>query len=493
MFEPESLWESVEEYLTDPPDTGLDVYAIGLAPAPDGGEGGDLPDPYLTATSHRDLPMTERELAAWLAGSRPLPPAQRPPAFTAPSLVGLSKALTRQPGPELAVALTTLLAPPTGDTVLDPRLSDAEVVTFVAAAEGLSRWAQWLRSQGIRDLQDRWTATDPRTEPGSDEGDDVERARRLRRTARGHEQRSRFQGLHPHREYLGGPLRPPRAGDPNPGVDRAELAGAFVVAETALAAGVSASTAKEWARVAAALVPDWLPITAAGLHTGRLDWAKTRTIINALTDRDPQVVAAVEAMVVPDALTGPHQRIRTVPALKERLTTALLLVDPDGGDDGPRERATRTVITRQLSPHLGELVARMPIEDLAIIAAHLDTAAAQARRDRDPRTADQVRLDTLVDLLTPHTTTGTADTGAADIHDDTTGGSTDSADSRSGPTGGRADETDATSGPATTRTTRPARSTSRPGRWTRHHRRLLRASRRWHRTAPAEGPASRSC
>jgi hypothetical protein len=49
---------------------------------------------------------------------------------------------------------------------------------------------------------------------------------------------------------------------------------------------------------------------------------------------------------------------------------------------------------------MGELLATLPLDQVAQIAARLDQAVLQARRERDPRTADQVRADTLTDLLT---------------------------------------------------------------------------------------------
>jgi hypothetical protein len=157
----------------------------------------------------------------------------------------------------------------------------------------------------------------------------------------------------------------------------------------------------------------------------------------------------VEAVSVPDALlpdrtdapvdptdptdpTDPSSqrdtaapRIRTVPALRDRLRAALLLLDPEGqADRATSERQARKVVCRATSDVMGELIAQLPLEHLAVIAARMDHAVQHARRQRDSRTADQVRADTLVDLLTeglipaPHpqeqpTTATRPDTGAA--------------------------------------------------------------------------------
>jgi hypothetical protein len=97
-----------------------------------------------------------------------------------------------------------------------------------------------------------------------------------------------------------------------------------------------------------------------------------------------------------------------VPALRDRLRAALLLLDPDGqADRAASERASRHVICRPISPTMGELIAQLPLEHLALIAARLDQAVQHARRHRDPRTADHVRTDTLTHLLThDHTQCG---------------------------------------------------------------------------------------
>ena len=61
-----------------------------------------------------------------------------------------------------------------------------------------------------------------------------------------------------------------------------------------------------------------------------------------------------------------------------------------------RARADRRVTSRTLDDGTGQLVATLSLETLAVVRASLDSAAATARTAGDPRTAGQVRADTLV-------------------------------------------------------------------------------------------------
>ena len=96
----------------------------------------------------------------------------------------------------------------------------------------------------------------------------------------------------------------------------------------------------------------------------------------------------------PDPAGGPT--IRNTYALGERIKTLLLMLDPRPfAEDAGREREDRRVYSRLISEHTAELVAVLPIGEVAAIAARLDAEAETARTDRDPRTADQVRADVL--------------------------------------------------------------------------------------------------
>ena len=344
-----------------------------------------LPADLIAGGSDADL---DAALRRWLSGepSDPWPSVASEGSAAPGSAAGLRQA----PGPGSAATLAGFLGSaghsPSGLAAAG-ELSDADLVEFVVAAERLSRWAQWVRGVGAVALQQRWTAANP-----ADRDDEGEQTRRLARVER--------------RERRCSPLVY--------GPDDTDLAEAFVVAETALVAGVSESMARQWLDVATAVTGGRLPLCGAGLRAGRLDWSKVRAVNDLTWDRAPQTAAAAEALVIPDALLpdpddpGDPDRgdaggpvIRTVPDLKGRLRAALLLLDgPADTERAADEHSERRVVCRATSPSIGELLAVLPLDQIALIAARLDTAAVQARRDRDPRTADQVRADTLTDQLT---------------------------------------------------------------------------------------------
>jgi hypothetical protein len=67
-----------------------------------------------------------------------------------------------------------------------------------------------------------------------------------------------------------------------------------------------------------------------------------------------------------------------------------------------RARADRHVTTRQLDDGTGQITAIVAIEHLAAVRTTLDDAASSARAAGDPRTAAQVRADTLIHRVTGH-------------------------------------------------------------------------------------------
>src|SRR5512144_2329098 len=369
-------------------------------------------------------------IEAWLDGAWPPPesftlgphdddptptPAPAPDPAAGPAL---------DPAPDGLVspsALRAAVVDEAGVGRLSADLTDDQVLGWIRRCTAVEQQAAWLRSIGVATLHARWTRpdpgpdTDPDPDPGPDAGTDLDpgagvdrvvdgqadpaRRARLRKIRRDHEGPLRRRAV-----LLPGtgPLPPP---PPDPRLDPAVLAEAFVIAEVALATGTSQYTAGQWTRTGTALIDGHYPRLAAALRAGRLDWAKAHTIITTLTGRDPQLTTKIEQIVtpevtLPDPVTGhgPDPILRTLPALRDRLRTLLLLLDPDHEDHTrATEREDRRVYARVLSPHTAELIAVLPIEQVALIAARLDAAAEQARRDRDPRTPDQVRADTRTD------------------------------------------------------------------------------------------------
>lgn len=191
-----------------------------------------------------------------------------------------------------------------------------------------------------------------------------------------------------------------------------------MVSETALAAGVSEQMARGWLSTGTTLATRALPITADGLRDGRLDWAKATAVAGVLADRGADVAAAAEALVVPDTLlpeagdlSGRAPHVRSVPVLRSKLREALLTLDPDDGEGPTRERDARRVSLKAVTDTMGELSAYLPLDKLALVGARLDAAAEAARAARDPRSADQVRADTLTDLLLASRCTHCSGTG----------------------------------------------------------------------------------
>jgi len=293
-----------------------------------------------------------------------------------------------------------------------PRLSDGQLVSLVVAAERLSRMAMAVRGRGALELFERWAADDPRV-PGEREA-----ARPTERAA--------------------------------------DVAASWVAAELAPACGVSQLAVGKWLAAARSLgAPGRLPLTRAAFDQGRVDWAKVAEIVRVTADLNDDQAAQVEGRVVPGTLLplrpdelpvegmsardgsgssrGGHPdtdpvtevlapaedapvctaRTRTVPQLRGALAAAVLTVDPAGAAARRRAaREARAVLLYPLDEALGRLQADVPLEDLARIGALLDAAAVRARAARDPRTADQVRADTLVGLILD----GALDTAAPWAH-----------------------------------------------------------------------------
>jgi hypothetical protein len=141
-----------------------------------------------------------------------------------------------------------------------------------------------------------------------------------------------------------------------------------------------------------------LTATLAELAQGRLDWPRARTISEELGWRvrgtDPQVLAAVQAAVLPDT---PGLSIRK---LKARLRAELAACDA-AASDRRRERAHRavTVRTRAVGDGVSELVAGMSDELAAACQATIDELAWRAKKAGDDRPIGMLRVGVLADLV----------------------------------------------------------------------------------------------
>jgi hypothetical protein len=141
-----------------------------------------------------------------------------------------------------------------------------------------------------------------------------------------------------------------------------------------------------------------LRATHTELAQGRLDWPRARTIAAELgrpaRDIDPQIVAAVEAAVLPDAASLSIRR------LKARLRAELAARDA-AASDRRRERAHRavTVTRRPVGDGISELAAGMPDELAAACQATIDELAWRAHNAGDARPIGMLRVGILADLV----------------------------------------------------------------------------------------------
>ncbi|MGY1682571.1 DUF222 domain-containing protein [Geodermatophilus sp. SYSU D01176] len=141
-----------------------------------------------------------------------------------------------------------------------------------------------------------------------------------------------------------------------------------------------------------------LPATLAALAAGALDWPRARTLAEELgwqvRGTDPAVLAAVEAVVLPQAADLSIRR------LKARLRAELTARDAAAADRR-RDRAHRAVTVRRrpVGDGVSELVAGLPDELAAACQATIDELARRARKAGDDRPLGMLRSGVLADLV----------------------------------------------------------------------------------------------
>jgi hypothetical protein len=144
-----------------------------------------------------------------------------------------------------------------------------------------------------------------------------------------------------------------------------------------------------------------VPEVADALARGRVDVRRATVLATPedLPDAAHRQVAA--ALVGTAAAPGPACRL-TAPRIAERLRRAAIAHDPAGAARRhARARADRGVRFEAAGDAMAYLTALLPADDAARTRTHLDRLAVTvARAPGETRTLDQVRADTLVDLLT---------------------------------------------------------------------------------------------
>ncbi|WP_420120807.1 DUF222 domain-containing protein [Nakamurella sp.] len=188
--------------------------------------------------------------------------------------------------------------------------------------------------------------------------------------------------------------------------DLAELSGSypglreFLPTEIALALGVAETTASHKLDEAQAFTAR-LPATFAALRAGQISERKARAVQQGTGDVPDEVAAVVERDVLSDLPAS------TMPQLHDLIAAAVIRRDPQGAQDRHEQARERRGVTRR---HLPDGMAAMTVfstlPDIATIHAALTAMSDAARTPDDERTADNRRVDALVDLCADVLDTG---------------------------------------------------------------------------------------
>jgi hypothetical protein len=174
-------------------------------------------------------------------------------------------------------------------------------------------------------------------------------------------------------------------------------------AEVALAVRTSPYQGEQRVLLARRLRDD-LPGIHQALARGDLSEDKAHAVARQVAHLDPTQRARVDTDLTTTlgATSGGFAALGEE-KLRQAVRRSCLRIAADAETRRHRKaRADRHVTTRQLDDGTGRITATVAIEHLATVRTALDTAAATARAAGDPRTAGQVRADTLVHRLTGH-------------------------------------------------------------------------------------------
>jgi hypothetical protein len=149
--------------------------------------------------------------------------------------------------------------------------------------------------------------------------------------------------------------------------------------------------------VAALTLAHRLPEAWAALADGGLSWSRARAIAQEVdrhgTDVDPQVLAAVEAIVVPQA---PELSVTRLQAL---VRTEIVRRDAEAADRRRRQAAqAANVRLRRLPDGMAELIAVLPHPMAVAIWSTVDGLARLAAADDDSAPIGHLRVGVLGDL-----------------------------------------------------------------------------------------------
>lgn len=154
-----------------------------------------------------------------------------------------------------------------------------------------------------------------------------------------------------------------------------------------------------------------LPETFRQLRAGRLDPSRVRQITDATLGLGHAQCAAVEEAIYPQAVDRNPRQLRRL------VKRAVLATHPDvAAKQHTAAREQRRVELEPADHGMAWLHAYLPAEHACAVYNQVDGQARHARNDGDPRTLEQLRADTLTDLVlgtTPTTRSGTTGGGTA--------------------------------------------------------------------------------
>lgn len=140
---------------------------------------------------------------------------------------------------------------------------------------------------------------------------------------------------------------------------------------------------------------DHLPLTLAALQRGELTEDRAFAVAREVGHLTPEQRSRVDGDLAPRLAGLGDVRLRDA-VRRSCLTRAA----ESETRRCRRARADRRVTSRALDDGTGRPTAILPLESLAAVRASLDAEAAAARAAGDPRTAGQVRADTLAARIT---------------------------------------------------------------------------------------------
>ncbi|MET0765528.1 MAG: DUF222 domain-containing protein [Blastococcus sp.] len=171
----------------------------------------------------------------------------------------------------------------------------------------------------------------------------------------------------------------------------------FLPDEVALIMNCSRTEATKLTEAALILVPR-MPDTWAALADGELNWPRARAIAQEIVrhgpELDPDVLAEVEALVLPQAAE------LAVSRLKALVRTELIKRDAEAADRRRKQAEAAADVRLRRSEHDGmaEVVTVLPRPVAAAIYSTVDAHARQAKADGDSRPIGQIRAEVMAHL-----------------------------------------------------------------------------------------------